>query len=95
MRTHIVAALVNLLKNADQALPIAGDELEGRIRVQVLHKHRAISIMVEDDGRGIPAGDLAEVRQCCPGRSSKPGLGTGFGLCIARAISSAWGSPAD
>jgi signal transduction histidine kinase len=83
-RVHIVAALVNVLKNAYEALPTAAEGPEGSVRVRAAVKGKHVHIVIQDTGQGIPPANLDEVRQCLPGRTSKRNYGTGFGLCSAR-----------
>lgn len=83
-RVHIVAAILNTLRNAYEALPCLIDGLEGQVFIDVSVHDRKVLIAVRDTGIGIPAADLKELRQCLPGRTSKRPTGTGFGLCSAR-----------
>lgn len=83
-RHHVVLALVNVLKNAYEALPASPDGPHGNISMSVRREDRALEIAIADSGEGIPEANLAEVRQCLPGRTSKKNYGTGFGLCCAR-----------
>jgi signal transduction histidine kinase len=74
---------VNVLQNAYDFLH-SGGAPSGRIQVRVTQKAKQVQIMVQDNGQGIPAANLDEVRQCLPGRTSRRHVGTGFGLCNAR-----------
>jgi signal transduction histidine kinase len=70
--------LENLLTNAVQAM-----EGQGRLRIStaVVDGGRQVQIQVQDDGPGIPAGDLERVFE--PGFTTRGvGLGTGMGLAI-------------
>jgi len=76
-RGLLIQALVNLLRNAAQALDGAG---EIRVRADV-EAHR-LSIRVSDDGPGVPPGDEETI--FTPFFSTKE-RGTGLGLAVARA----------
>jgi len=56
---------------------------EATISAQMLGEEK-VQIVVEDTGMGIAAEDLEEILQFIPGKSSKRGYGTGFGLPIAQ-----------
>lgn len=90
-RVHIVTAIVNVLKNAYDFLPADGEGPSGQIDVRASLKGKHIHIAVQDTGQGIPAGNLDEVRQCLPGRTSRRNVGTGFGLCNTRRFVEAHG----
>ncbi len=90
-RVHIVTAIVNVLKNAYDFLPADGEGPQGRIQVRASQKAKQVHVVVQDFGQGIPVANLDEVRQCLPGRTSRPHVGTGFGLCNARRFVEAHG----
>jgi len=90
-RVHIVRAIVNVLQNAYDFLPIAAGGPKGQIQIRAAQKGKQVHIVVQDDGEGIPAANLDEVRQCLPGRTSRRHVGTGFGLCNARRFIEAHG----
>ncbi len=90
-RVHVVTAIVNVLKNAYDFLPADGEGPQGQIQVRVSRESRMVHIAVQDNGLGIPAANLDEVRQCLPGRTSRRHAGTGFGLCNARRFVEAHG----
>ena len=92
-RVHIVTAIVNVLRNAYDFLPIDKKDSSGRGRIHVRAslKERLIHIEIQDNGMGIPADSLDEVRQCLPGRTSRRNVGTGFGLCNVRRFVEAHG----
>lgn len=90
-RVHIVTAIVNVLKNAYDFLPADSEGPEGKIHVRVAQKAKAVHIVVQDSGQGIPTANLDEVRQCLPGRTGRRHVGTGFGLCNARRFVEAHG----
>lgn len=84
-RDRIVLALRNLIKNAYDAFMI--DEVSfnpGTIEITACGGANGVRISIKDDGMGLNAEELENVRQFVPGRSSKAKLGTGFGLPIAR-----------
>src|SRR5262245_30911458 len=71
---------LNLLVNAEQAVAEGG-----RIRVATSRGRGSVSVLVEDDGCGIPPGILSRVFD--PFFTTKPvGVGTGLGLGIAYQI---------
>lgn len=90
-RVHVVTAIVNVLKNAYDFLPADAEGPEGRVQVRVTRESKLVQIVVQDNGLGIPAANLDEVRQCLPGRTSRRHAGTGFGLCNARRFIEAHG----
>jgi two-component system, NtrC family, sensor kinase len=79
--SQINQVLLNLIVNAAQALPEHG----GNIGVQTRVNGRFVEIVVEDDGKGIPADALSRVFD--PFFTTKEiGKGTGLGLSIAYQI---------
>lgn len=90
-RVHIVRAIVNVLQNAYDFLPTTAAGPGGQIQIRVAQRGKQIHIVVQDNGEGIPAANLDEVRQCLPGRTSRRHVGTGFGLCNARRFIEAHG----
>lgn len=83
-RPHIVGALVNVLKNACEFLDLDHHAPHGTVEINVSQLDDKAMIVVRDTGLGIPAEMLNEVRQCLPGRTTRRGDGTGFGLCNAQ-----------
>lgn len=77
-RDQLTQVLVNLLKNAEEA--IAGP---GRIEVRALQAGAEVAIEVEDNGPGIPAELRARIFE--PYFTTKSG-GSGLGLAIAARI---------
>lgn len=75
-RHKLLQILVNLLKNAGEAIAEAGRR-PGRIDVGIARDGERLRITVEDDGCGIAATDLGRIFQ--HGFTTKPG-GHGFGL---------------
>jgi two-component system NtrC family sensor kinase len=92
-RVEIEQLLVNLLKNAAQAL--AGlREREARIRVRSRHEGERVVIEISDTGEGIPQIDLERIFD--PFFTTKPvGQGTGLGLSICHAIVTGMGGTID
>lgn len=86
-RHQVVSAIVNVLKNAYEALPVnEGGYPSGTItlRAELADGRGDVRIVVEDNGAGINSDDLRELQAFVPGRTTKRGYGTGFGLPIAR-----------
>ncbi|MCO6454798.1 MAG: HAMP domain-containing histidine kinase [Pirellulaceae bacterium] len=83
---QIVVAIANVLKNAYESVLIGTEAT----RQGVVHLNAActgsgqIAIAVRDNGVGLSSVDLQELRAFVPGRTTKKGYGTGFGLPIAR-----------
>lgn len=85
-RYQIVVAVANVLKNAYESFATGPDTFEEG-EVQVWAKTDSgdrVEIAVQDNGMGLNAEELAEVRRFIPGGTSKKKHGTGFGLPIAR-----------
>ncbi|MEL6795124.1 MAG: ATP-binding protein, partial [Pseudomonadota bacterium] len=82
----ITQALTNLLKNAAEAIEArieAGDERPGRIAVSLTRSSRAVSLAIEDNGVGLPAGKRSELTEPYVTTREK---GTGLGLAIVKKI---------
>jgi signal transduction histidine kinase len=85
-RHYMVAALRNILVNAFEAV-LAREEDVGLGEISVtanVVEDAEARIVVEDNGIGISDDDLCELRAFVPGRISKKGNGTGFGLPTAQ-----------
>lgn len=83
-RKQIVLALRNVIKNAHEA--ILDDDSRrkgGAIRISARRDGDCHEIRITDNGMGLDAEELANVRQLIPGNSSKE-HGTGYGLPIAQ-----------
>jgi two-component system NtrC family sensor kinase len=81
--TEIQQAFLNLLANASQAIAAAGRP--GRVTVRARTSGGLVLVELEDDGPGIPPGQLEQVFE--PFFTTKPaGGGTGLGLSIASGI---------
>jgi signal transduction histidine kinase len=85
----LASAVANLI---DNALKYAGDG--GRVLVQTLREPDSVSIVVEDNGSGIPTTERARVvERFYRIDSSRSVPGNGLGLAIVSAIASLhWGS---
>lgn len=85
-RHYILAALRNVVVNAYEAVLVQADRANaGKISVAVsIVEDTEARIIVEDNGIGISADDLRELLAFVPGRVSKKGNGTGFGLPTAQ-----------
>lgn len=85
-RQSIVAAVVNVLKNAYDAFA-TGPETFGKGKIELRARAvegNMVEIVVADDGMGLSKEELAKVREFIPGGTSKKQHGTGFGLPTAR-----------
>jgi two-component system NtrC family sensor kinase len=81
VRSQLQQVLINLLTNAAHAMREGG----GRVRVITRAVSSAVALIVEDDGRGIPAGTLERIFE--PFFTTKTGgQGTGLGLSIVQRI---------
>ncbi|MXQ11638.1 sensor histidine kinase [Microvirga makkahensis] len=81
-KDQLSRVLVNLVRNAVQALSLAGSP-EGQPRIDVIasRKRNVVTILVEDNGPGIP--DRVKADLFTPFQSSARKGGTGLGLTIA------------
>lgn len=75
---HIVQLLLNLIKNAIQAMPDGGT-----LAIQLGQRHDTACITVSDNGIGIPAEHLPHIFE--PFWTSKAN-GTGLGLALCRKV---------
>lgn len=85
-RHYVVAAVRHVLTNAYEAVLAHEDRVgSGRITLEAcVVEGTEVRIVVEDNGVGISADDLRELLAFVPGRISKKGNGTGFGLPTAQ-----------
>ena len=81
--TLMKRVLVNLVKNAIQAMPDGG-----KLTIRASKKDKATFISVEDTGTGIPKKDIDRLFKPFP--TTKPG-GTGLGLVICKRLAEAHG----
>ncbi len=78
-KSELFEVLVNLIKNASEALIEGGD-----IEIQTTIREDRVNLSVRDTGVGIPKNDLARVFN--PFYTTKISTGTGLGLATSRAI---------
>jgi len=79
-RNQLVQVLVNLIKNAVDAMPRGGT-----LRVTTQHQGARVAVAVQDTGCGIPADQLDRIFM--PFYTTKdPGRGTGLGLSVSYTI---------
>jgi signal transduction histidine kinase len=81
--------LVNLLRNAREAIQAAKPEGQGKIRVSVAQDKGLVTLRLADNGPGLPQRALDNLFQPFAG-SARPG-GTGLGLTISRELAQANG----
>jgi len=81
--------LVNLLRNAREAIQGDKPQGEGAILISVAHDEGRVTLSVADNGPGLPPRALANLFQPFAG-SARPG-GTGLGLAISRELTLANG----
>ncbi len=86
---HLHRILLNLLKNARQAVSGPDRRNPGTVRVVLKRSDDDSIISIADDGPGVPARTLENLFQPFTG-SGRPG-GTGLGLAIARELAQAHG----
>jgi two-component system sensor kinase FixL len=84
---QIQQVLVNLVKNSLDAI-LDSAQPGGRITIRIARASDELTIVVEDNGPGVPAGD--ERRLFEPFHTSKP-KGVGLGLSICRNIAAVHG----
>ena len=88
-RRQIGQALTNLLKNAGEAIegrdpPAEGGKLPpGRIALSLREDARAVRIVIDDNGRGLPRGERTRLTEPYVTTRAK---GTGLGLAIVKKI---------
>jgi signal transduction histidine kinase len=81
--------LLNLLRNAREAIEGAPEPREGRVKVSARHEGAATVLIVADNGPGVP--DRAQARLFEPFAGSGRAGGTGLGLAISRELALAHG----
>jgi two-component system sensor histidine kinase DctS len=85
---HVQQVVLNLLRNAVEAMEQAPDNLPRRIEVHLERTEDAVAVQVDDHGPGIAEGGLETVFE--PFHSTKP-FGLGVGLAICRRLIEAHG----
>lgn len=88
---HLHRILVNLIRNATQA--ISGDKdrvTDGRICISSRRENGHVSLLIEDNGPGIP--DKIQETLFKPFSPSRKNGGSGLGLAIARELASGMGA---
>ena len=85
-RHQIVRAVSNVLKNAYESFAIDPQTfIAGEVRlIARTVDGEYVEIVVKDNGMGLSAEELEEVRRFVPGGTSKKTHGTGFGLPISK-----------
>jgi two-component system, NtrC family, sensor kinase len=80
---HVVQVMVNLLLNAADAVEQAQPPRQPRISVRARREEGGVSLLVEDNGPGIPLEVMPRLFE--PFFTTKPpGKGTGLGLALCR-----------
>lgn len=91
--THINSIFSNLVLNAKDALEEIEDDRPKEIRVTIEKRDGEIGnlfvIAVNDNGLGIPEGNLTEIFK--PFYSTKPATGTGLRLGVVRRLAQLYG----
>ena len=92
-RDQIVMAIGNVVKNAVESYSVDGKKWRaGKVRIGArVVDGEWVNVVVADDGQGILAEDLDDIRQFQPGKTTKKGWGTGFGLPLAHRYVAAHG----
>jgi signal transduction histidine kinase len=86
---HLHRILLNLLKNARQAVTSPDQKIPGQVRLDFSHEGMASVLRISDNGPGVPNRTLDRLFTPFAG-SGRPG-GTGLGLAIARELAQAHG----
>lgn len=90
-RHQIVSAVAHVLKNSFESFEDNPGRPQITVRARLVPGDR-VEIVVADNGSGIAADDLADIRQFRPGTSTKKNRGgTGFGLPTAHRYALAHG----
>jgi len=86
--------LSNLINNAVEALPMSDGRRSGQVWIELRQRERTIELLVNDNGKGIPAEVLPKlgVVGVSFGKDvASSGSGSGLGLAHARSALEAWG----
>jgi len=86
---HITQIFYNLLKNAVEAFPDNTGSIRiqtkvDKIEVRTGEMQKFVTIIIEDDGRGIPTDKIEYIYQ--EGYTTKDGAGRGFGMTIVQTL---------
>jgi len=80
---QLMQVFLNLILNSEQAMREVRDR--GTLRIRLEQREKAVAVIFQDDGPGIPAEILPNIFD--PFYTTKrPGRGTGLGLSICKAI---------
>jgi len=92
-RDQIVMAIGNVVKNAVESYTVDGKKWRtGKVQVSArVVDGEWLEVVVADDGQGMLAEDLDDIRLFQPGKTTKKGWGTGFGLPLAHRYVAAHG----
>jgi signal transduction histidine kinase len=88
-KIHIQQALVNIIMNAAQAMPVGGV-----IEIETQNVNGRISISVKDEGAGIKDEDMGKIFEPFF-TTKKKGEGTGLGLSLSKRLVEANGGEID
>jgi len=88
-KIHIQQALVNIIMNAAQAMPVGGV-----IEIKTQNANGRISISVKDEGAGIKDEDMGKIFEPFF-TTKKKGEGTGLGLSLSKRLVEANGGEID
>ena len=88
-KIHIQQALVNIIMNAAQAMPVGGI-----IEIKTQNANGRISISVKDEGAGIKDEDMGKIFEPFF-TTKKKGEGTGLGLSLSKRLVEANGGEID
>lgn len=79
----VVQIVVNLIVNAERAL---GDREDGRVTLTVGGTGTHGTVVIEDNGPGMPADRVGDVFEPRIDEAGRPGIGLGIGLNVARRL---------
>lgn len=88
-REHLFRALSNLVRNATQAIEAVEGKHDGRVRISAHRDGRKVSIVVSDNGPGVPEKAREHLFKAFHASTKKGG--TGLGLVIANELIQAHG----
>jgi two-component system, NtrC family, sensor kinase len=79
----LALVLLNLIRNAAQACA-DGDPEQSRIALRTRDEGASVELAIEDNGCGVAPEARAQLFSA--GFTTKPGVGTGMGLCVSRRL---------